>query len=240
MYRRGFGCWIVRPRWIAIIAIGPAGWAAGVSALLIGRRGRDRHAGAISPEARGRGRRQHNEYHITRRLRPMPVHYPALLRLARTTLAHYLTTGERPPHTPDNEWFREPSAVLSRCVRQARKAASPYSEGWHAGDLRGCVGHIYADKPLSEAVQEATIQAASADPRFYPVTADELDNLTMRFRALSPFRPVDHWTIAIGQDGLTSWAAAGAGCSCPKCRCHGWLGHTFLTALCEKAGLPPK
>lgn len=180
--------------------------------------------------------------HITPPASSHAGHYPALLRLARTTLAHYLTTGQRPPYTPDNEWFREPSAVfVTLRVRQARKAASPYSEGWHAGDLRGCVGHIYADKPLSEAVQEATIQAASADPRFYPVTADELDNLTIEISVLSPFRPVDSLDeIAIGQDGLYIVGGSRRGLLLPEVPVgYGWDKHTFLTALCEKAGLPP-
>lgn len=168
--------------------------------------------------------------------------YPALLRLARATLAHYLATGEPLPYTPDDDWFKEPAAVfVTLRVREARKAASPYSEGWQAGDLRGCVGHIYADKPLYEAVQDATIQAATADPRFYPVMADELDNLIIEISVLSPFRPVESLDeIIIGQDGLYIVGGSRRALLLPEVPLgYGWDKAAFLRALSEKAGLPP-
>ncbi|MBP6786093.1 MAG: AmmeMemoRadiSam system protein A [Candidatus Promineofilum sp.] len=173
---------------------------------------------------------------------PHADYYPELLRLARATLAHYLATGEQLPYAPGNDWFREPAAIfVTLRVREARQAASPYSEGWAAGDLRGCVGHIYADKPLSEVVQEETIQAATVDPRFDPVTADELDNLIIEISVLSPFRPVESLDeVVIGQDGLYIVGGSRRALLLPEVPLeYGWDQATFLHALIDKAGLPP-
>lgn len=180
--------------------------------------------------------------HVTSSTSPHADYYPELLRLARATLAHYLATGEPLPYAPSNDWFTTPAAVfVTLRVREARKAASPYSEGWAAGDLRGCVGHIYDDKPLYEVVQEETIQAASVDPRFYPVTADELDNLIIEISVLSPFRPVESLDeIAIGQDGLYLVGGSERALLLPEVPLgYGWGKEAFLRALIDKAGLPP-
>jgi AmmeMemoRadiSam system protein B len=45
------------------------------------------------------------------------------------------------------------------------------------GRLRGCIGYVQAVKPLAETVSEMAVQAALHDPRFAPVTADEIDDL---------------------------------------------------------------
>ena len=180
--------------------------------------------------------------HVTPSTSPHAGYYPELLRLARATLAYYLATGERLPYAPDNDWFTTPAAVfVTLHVREARKAAGPYSEGWAAGDLRGCIGHIYDDKPLYEMVQEETIQAATVDPRFYPVTADELDNLIIEISVLSPFRPVESLAeITIGQDGLYLVGGGRRALLLPEVPLrYGWDKQTFLRALIDKAGLPP-
>ncbi|MBQ4597128.1 MAG: AMMECR1 domain-containing protein, partial [Methanocorpusculum sp.] len=36
-----------------------------------------------------------------------------------------------------------------------------------AGELRGCIGFPYPTYPLSEAIREAAVAAATQDPRFY-------------------------------------------------------------------------
>lgn len=172
---------------------------------------------------------------------PHTVHYAALLHLARATISHYLSTGEVLPFAPDNDWFRAPSAVfVTLRVRNRRESRHETEESWEAGDLRGCIGQIEADAPLFAAVQDAAIKAATADPRFYPVTAAELDNLVIEISVLSPFRPVDSLDdIIIGQDGLFISGNRRRGLLLPEVPlAYGWGKEMFIRALCQKAGLP--
>ena len=45
--------------------------------------------------------------------------------------------------------------------------------------------------PLFAAVQDAAAKAATIDPRFYPVQAEEVDALSIEVSVLSPMRPVE-------------------------------------------------
>ncbi len=53
------------------------------------------------------------------------------------------------------------------------------------GELRGCIGNIYSDKMLFEAVLDNSINAAFKDPRFPPVSFDELDDIEIEISVLS-------------------------------------------------------
>lgn len=172
---------------------------------------------------------------------PHSDHYAALLDLARATIAHYLSTGEVMPFAPDNDWFRSPAAVfVTLRVRERRDSRHETEEAWEAGDLRGCIGQIEPDASLFAAVQDAAIKAATADPRFYPVTAGELDNIVIEISVLSPFRPVESLgDIAIGQDGLFISGNRRRGLLLPEVPlAYGWGKEMFIRALCQKAGLP--
>jgi MEMO1 family protein len=47
------------------------------------------------------------------------------------------------------------------------------------GELRGCIGTIQPAAPnLAEEIRNNAISSATRDPRFFPVSADELDKLT--------------------------------------------------------------
>ena len=54
------------------------------------------------------------------------------------------------------------------------------------GRLRGCIGHFGEDMPLHEIVAEMARAAAFEDPRFMPVTADELSDISV----LTPMRRI--------------------------------------------------
>ena len=61
----------------------------------------------------------------------------------------------------------------------AERAACFVSIKTKDGELRGCIGTIEPSKDtLAEEIIINAISAASKDPRFYPVTADELSNLS--------------------------------------------------------------
>ena len=58
------------------------------------------------------------------------------------------------------------------------------------GRLRGCIGHFGEDYPLHEIVAEMARAAAFEDPRFMPVTRDELDDLDIEISVLTPMRRI--------------------------------------------------
>ena len=56
--------------------------------------------------------------------------------------------------------------------------------------LRGCIGHMAEDIPLCEVVAEMARAAAFEDPRFMPVTADELPDIDIEISVLTPMRRI--------------------------------------------------
>ncbi|HEV2390578.1 MAG TPA: TIGR00296 family protein [Nitrososphaerales archaeon] len=114
------------------------------------------------------------------------------------------------------------------------------------GSLRGCIGVPYPVKPLGEAVVHAAVGAATHDPRFPRVTADELDSLTVEVSALTapemiscnPVDLPDH--VRIGTDGLIVTGLGRSGLLLPQVATElGLTPDDFLSLTCEKAGLLP-
>ena len=58
------------------------------------------------------------------------------------------------------------------------------------GRLRGCIGHFGEDYPLYEIVAEMARAAAFEDPRFMPVTREELDDIDIEISVLTPMRRI--------------------------------------------------
>ena len=58
------------------------------------------------------------------------------------------------------------------------------------GRLRGCIGHFGEDVPLHEIVAEMARAAAFEDPRFMPVTKDELEDIDIEISVLTPMRRI--------------------------------------------------
>ena len=58
------------------------------------------------------------------------------------------------------------------------------------GRLRGCIGHFGEDVPLHEIVAEMARAAAFEDPRFMPVTMDELKDIDIEISVLTPMRRI--------------------------------------------------
>ena len=54
------------------------------------------------------------------------------------------------------------------------------------GHLRGCIGHFGEDTPLYEIVAEMARAAAFEDPRFMPVSREELDAIDIEISVLTP------------------------------------------------------
>jgi len=113
------------------------------------------------------------------------------------------------------------------------------------GELRGCIGFPEPVLPLYEAVIEAAKSAAFSDPRFSPLTLEEMDKLHIEISVLTVpeiievKKPEDYLKkIKIGSDGLIIRGNYGAGLLLPqvfteyKCNVQ-----KALEMTCQKAGL---
>lgn len=107
--------------------------------------------------------------------------------------------------------------------------------------LRGCIGYIISDKPLYETIRIVAKKAAVEDPRFPPLTADEFENISVEISVLSePFKMNSYDEIELGKHGLIVTDGYRRGLLLPQVPLeHGMDRDGFLTAICQKAGLPP-
>ena len=112
----------------------------------------------------------------------------------------------------------------------------------HRGhELRGCLGRLEDDWPIARVVAHLGRAVADSDPRFEPVTVDDLETLSIEISALTPEREVHSLDeIEIGRHGLIIERGARRGLLLPQVATeHGWDVETFLEHTCRKAGLPP-
>ena len=149
-----------------------------------------------------------------------------LLTLARQTAAQYLSTETFPSFQTDDP-----------VLLQSLGAYVTYEKG---GALRGCLGRLEADRPAYLNVQYAAVAAALGDPRFPPVTPEELKELTIEITLLQPMRQVTSPDeIQIGRDGVLMRLGENQGALflpqvAPQ---EGWDLPATLLNLCRKAGL---
>ncbi len=60
------------------------------------------------------------------------------------------------------------------------------------GQLRGCIGALEPYQPLAEDVREHAVAAALEDPRFPPVSPDELGHIEIEVSRLTLPRPLEY------------------------------------------------
>ena len=97
-----------------------------------------------------------------------------LLALARASIQHGLETGAPLPITL-NAYSTELTTKRASFVTLERK-----------GQLRGCIGMLEASKPLVQDISENAFAAAFRDPRFPPLSANELSDLDIHISILTP------------------------------------------------------
>jgi uncharacterized protein (TIGR00296 family) len=161
-----------------------------------------------------------------------------LVELARNAVKEHLTTGKHimaPADTPAK--LREQCGVFVtiNTVKHGEK------------QLRGCIGYPYPTLPLVEAVVESVIAAATQDPRFCPLTLNELDNVVFEVSVLTPpeliavEKPNAYVKrVKIGEDGLIVERGMFKGLLLPQVPVEWkWDEAAFLCQCCVKAGLPP-
>ena len=111
-----------------------------------------------------------------------------------------------------------------------------------AGRLRGCMGTLDATQSLTETVRYAAQTAALHDPRFAPVEAGELPQLSVEVSILSAPEPMgDLADLQLGTHGVIVQKGAQRGLFLPQVATEHHLDKiTFLSRCCsEKAGLAP-
>lgn len=107
------------------------------------------------------------------------------------------------------------------------------------GQLRGCVGYVFAVNSVYRAVAETARAAAFDDTRFNPVTIDEARHLQIELSILSPPQPIAADAVEIGRHGLLISMGGCRGLLLPQVPVeHQWDRVTFFEQTCRKAGLP--
>ena len=159
-----------------------------------------------------------------------------LLDLARSTLER-VTRGQSPPGFDLDELppaLAEDRACFVTLRRRIDRA------------LRGCTGTLIARHPLAQEVVSMTIQTAFSDPRFRPVSEDEVDGLHLEISVLTPPQPLAFDDsedllnkLHPGIDGVTLKLDNRRATFLPQV----WESYpdprVFLSLLCEKMGRAP-
>ena len=161
-----------------------------------------------------------------------------LVRLARNAVKTHLKTGKTvkaPEETPEKLFEHCGVFVTINRLENGDKR------------LRGCIGYPYPTSPLVEAVIDSAINAATQDPRFYPLSLSELDKVVFEVSVLTPPEAVEVGNpkeyvakIKVGEDGLIVEKGAYKGLLLPQVPVEWeWCEEEFLCQCCVKAGLPP-
>ena len=156
-----------------------------------------------------------------------------LVNLARRTIESYLEMGKKPPVPRVGAKLREKCGVFVTLTKR--------------GELRGCIGYPLPALPLIEAVMDSAVSSAVRDPRFPPVTQDELPDIQIEISVLTPPEIINvkdpceypkH--VEVGKHGLIVECSGYAGLLLPQVPVDcGWDVEEFLSNTCMKAGLMP-
>jgi AmmeMemoRadiSam system protein A len=148
-----------------------------------------------------------------------------LLGIARKALDGYIGAGKIPPEEGVRGKLAAPGSAFVTLTKNGR--------------LRGCIGYTEAVAPLFKVVQECAVAAATEDPRFPPVSSNELSSLRVEISVLTPLVPIRPEEIEIGRHGLMVTQGRMRGLLLPQVAVEwGWDRETFLDQTCVKAGLP--
>lgn len=151
-----------------------------------------------------------------------------LMHIARATIEHKVEGKKLPEFEVDSPILKEKRGAFVTIHKQGR--------------LRGCIGYIEAIKPLWITIQEMAEAAALNDPRFPPVSSEELPLLDLEISVLTPLRRIkDVNEIQIGKHGIVLKKGYHQGVFLPQVATEqGWDRTTFLNEICYKAGIHDK
>ena len=152
------------------------------------------------------------------------------LRLARSVLESHVRDGE----TPDPDGL---GIDVSGAIGDAYGVFVTLKRN---GQLRGCIGNIWPEEPLAEAIVRRTVDAAMNDHRFRPVAVHELDLIDIEISVLTvPTRVESFDDIEVGRHGIVLEKFRRRAVYLPQVATEqGWNLDETLNHLAEKAGLP--
>ncbi len=108
-----------------------------------------------------------------------------------------------------------------------------------SGGLRGCIGRMVGTDPLLETVRGMAAGAAFEDPRFQPLSAEELARVLIEITVLSPLMDCLPEDVEVGRHGIYVTMGWHSGVLLPQVATErSWSRETFLDQTCLKAGLP--
>jgi AmmeMemoRadiSam system protein B/AmmeMemoRadiSam system protein A len=159
------------------------------------------------------------------------AHGRTLLAIARNSIEAALGAAAPRP-LPDESWLKPVRASFVTLTQD--------------GQLRGCIGSLEAHRPLGEDISHNARAAALSDPRFAPLTAEELAATRIEVSLLSTPKQLafaDHADLIAqlrpGEDGLILEHGGARGTFLPQV----WESlpdpEQFVAELKRKAGLAP-
>ncbi len=150
-----------------------------------------------------------------------------LLEIARLTVDAYVKEGKvYEPEVKDSQLKEKRAAFVTLRKR---------------GALRGCIGGLMPQEPLYQAVRNMAIESAVHDPRFRPVSPEELKEISIEISVLTvPVKAKSADEVVMGTHGVIVKRGFNQGVFLPKVADEtGWSKEEFLNELCsQKAGLP--
>lgn len=152
----------------------------------------------------------------------------ALLQLARESI---FSAVHHQKHSPT----KHESRVL-------QERAGAFVTLRNHSELRGCIGYIEPKLSLVQTVEEVAAKAALEDPRFHPLTDEELNFVDIEISVLSPLQKVNNVEdIEVGKHGLVVDAGFTRGLLLPQvAEENQWDRETFIRHTAMKAGLVPE
>jgi len=164
-----------------------------------------------------------------------------LVRLARDSIREYLSTGRL---------MELPSGLPRRLVEDnygVFTTIETIEESTGRRELRGCIGFPRSTYNVALGVIRSSVAAAVEDPRFTPLTLEELDRVLIEVSILSPMEllqvrdPREYLRIIeVGRHGIVVVRGHRSGLLLPQVpveQC--WDTMTYLSEGCMKAFLHP-
>jgi len=151
-----------------------------------------------------------------------------LLEIARKSIETYLATGKKLELTETDPLLLKKMGAFVTLHKNSQ--------------LRGCIGNLISEGPLSLTVRDMAVESAVGDPRFPPVASEELKDIEIEISALSPLERIDNPDkIQLGLHGVLIRRGFSSGVFLPQVATEtGWSKEEFLANLCaHKAGLSP-
>ncbi len=155
----------------------------------------------------------------------------ALLKIARDSVSYALL----------NKQYQLPQEVMRRFSERRGVFVTLHKDK----ELRGCIGFLQPVFPLGRAIAEAAKAAAFSDPRFKPLSKDELSEVSFEISVLTVPELISSkgegcaGLINVGKDGLVVEMDGCSGLLLPQVAEENKLSvEEFLSCTCLKAGLP--